>query len=537
MIELLRLVLLQALFGAYRLVALPDAPSWLFLVPLPEILLIDCLRRSPAESRAGTMLKTVLLIPLIAALLTYNAGETFYRLFYLQHFNPFADLALIPGLVRLLAPTLPLSDGVVRGLSVSLTMLVLAAVSWVLARILRYRPNVTANPPSGRRRFYRLLLPLSGLLLFLVLPAQSPLFRIWQHGARVLAPKNTATASAPADRTPPVSVPEADDSATKYAFPGIRDADIHLVVVESYGATLLERPEYREPLRTLYAELERELEAAAYIVLSGTVRSPAFGGRSWLADATLLTGTSIADQTVYDRIATEGRRARLLALTGDAGYSRLYAAPGTRTAPEAWRLAYPFDRYLLRYDFEYAGPFVSFGAMPDQYLLDYAARALRPGEKDFALYLLVSSHVPFEVIPVYREGWDFPLSGKEFETETALVRFDNKWLGGTELAKGYLAGIDYSLRSAVGLFTRRLQDLNVGIIIGDHQPRKPVSHASADYQVPFHVILPLELYSERVAANLAFWKLTPGLEARPDPAAPGMESIVLLLEKLFWPDS
>ena len=68
----------------------------------------------------------------------------------------------------------------------------------------------------------------------------------------------------------------------------------------------------------------------------------------------------------------------------------------------------------------------------------------------------MSSHVPFEVIPEYQESWSFPLHGREFETGL-LQRFDNDWLGGKELAEGYLAGIDYSLRSASGLFTRKLK--------------------------------------------------------------------------------
>jgi len=531
--DLLRLLVLQLLFGAHRLVVLPDASAWLFLLPLGEILFIHVLLDANRNTRIAAGLQSFALTLLVATLLAFNSGESFYRLFYLQHFNPWTDLALIPGLVRLLAPTLPVADGVLRWISVSLAALLLGSVSrgvvWVLQRGYRRRGSASSRrSPVGNG-----LLVLVGALLILVIPGQSPLFRITQDAYRMLRVPKTPLQAGPSDKGQLPVGPAPKQSLAASDAPGLRDADLHLIVVESYGATLLQRPEYYQPLRTLYAELERELSDAGYAVLSGTVQSPAFGGRSWLADATLLTGMQIADQLTYDRLAAGDEPARLLALAGGSGYHRVYAAPGTRTAPDDWRRAYPFDRYLLRYDFEYAGPFVSFGAMPDQYLLDYVARAaLLPDQKDFALYLLVSSHVPFEVIPVYREAWDFYRAGKEFEDEGALRRFENNWLGGTELAEGYLAGIDYSLRSSVGLFTHRLQGLNLGLIVGDHQPRKPVSHAGADYQVPFHLILPRNQRTEDLEALLADWDLVPGFEPHPDPAAPGMDRIASLLEAL-----
>ena len=159
---------------------------------------------------------------------------------------------------------------------------------------------------------------------------------------------------------------------------------------------------------------------------------------------------------------------------------------------------------------------------------------LRPDGKDFALYLLVSSHVPFELVPVYKEDWSFPLRGKEYGTDL-LRRFDNDWLGGNELAEGYLASIDYSLHSAVGLFTRKLEGLNVGLILGDHQPRKPVSHTSADFQVPIHLVIPRSLYSRTLLPMLSAWNLSSGFEPKPDSEAPGMESLLDLLSAVLIP--
>jgi hypothetical protein len=85
------------------------------------------------------------------------------------------------------------------------------------------------------------------------------------------------------------------------------------------------------------------------------------------------------------------------------------------------------------------------------------------------------------------------------------------------------------------LFTRKLKGLNIGLILGDHQPRKPVSHPSADFQVPFHLVIPRSLYSVTLMSFLSDWKLKQGFEPVPDPGSPGMESLLDLLDTVLVP--
>ncbi len=63
-----------------------------------------------------------------------------------------------------------------------------------------------------------------------------------------------------------------------YSFPGIRDSDIHMAVIESYGAVLVQRSEYRDHIMGIYNKLSSVLEEAGMEVRSGYVNSPAFGG-------------------------------------------------------------------------------------------------------------------------------------------------------------------------------------------------------------------------------------------------------------------
>ncbi|MBN1687015.1 MAG: hypothetical protein JW852_10190, partial [Spirochaetales bacterium] len=262
------------------------------------------------------------------------------------------------------------------------------------------------------------------------------------------------------------------------------------------------------------------------------VRSPAFGGRSWLADATLLTGEQIDDQNDFENRMLREDPARLPVLMGNAGYHRIYAAPGTSKTQEGWLRTYPFDNYLLRYDFDYEGPFISFGAMPDQYIFDRVQRDhLLEDRKEFVLYLLVSSHVPFETIPEYKPDWDFSLNGREYESGY-LEHFDNDWLSGNELAEGYIAGISYTLTAAVHYLTERLSQVELMLIIGDHQPRKPVSVPGSGYPVPFHLIVP-DSFQPAIPPS---WSLSNTLMPPDSPQdeneLPAMSAIPILIESI-----
>ena len=509
----------QLLFAGFRLSGLPGLPGWHFFLPLGELLSAAGLvaagpaaaepPTTPGKHRATQRAIRWITAPVLAALLTYNVGELFYRYFYMSRFRPASDLLLIPGLTRMLLPSVPVPDALLGVLSV-LFSVGLALVAGYLLVIILQRTVVAAGWIATPAVSAGLVI--AGVIMMAILPQQSPAVVVASQVFDGMAADRTGSSTNRPSDSPAASRPATPSAA-------IDEPDIHLLVIESYGSTLLEVDEYREALLLIYDELEDELATGGYAVYSTLLRSPAFGGRSWLADATLLTGIYIRDQKAYDDIVKAREPALLLRELASRDYFRIYAAPGTREAPEEWRQAYPFDRYLLRYDFGYEGPFLSLGAMSDQYLLHVVAEQhLSPERPDFVLALLVSSHVPFEVIPVYREEWSFPGRGKEYEAGD-LQFFDNDWLSGNELAEGYLAGIDYSLRTAVGYTTDRIGEPGIIVVVGDHQPRKPVSHSVAGYAVPLHVFIPAAYRGEVIDAILSGRGFVPGF--RPAMPVPG----------------
>ena len=76
------------------------------------------------------------------------------------------------------------------------------------------------------------------------------------------------------------------------------DTDLFLFIVESYGYTVLANPVHFNLIDREYAQMETDFAAAGFHVYSHFLDSPAYGGNSWLADATLTTGVRISDQEI-----------------------------------------------------------------------------------------------------------------------------------------------------------------------------------------------------------------------------------------------
>ena len=119
------------------------------------------------------------------------------------------------------------------------------------------------------------------------------------------------------------------------------------------------------------------LRAAGFAARSGWLTSPTFGGGSWLAHSTLLSGLWIDNQQRYRTVVASDR----LTLTGAfaaAGWRTVGGQPGvTRAWPEG--AFYTTTRSTTRGPSGYRGPPFSWAPVPDQYTLPpFSARSSRP---------------------------------------------------------------------------------------------------------------------------------------------------------------
>jgi len=509
-------VLLNLLVGVYRWA--PDPGLLTLFAPTLEtaVVLMILVGTTMMNSRRARWIHWPLAIVLMALVL-FGIGEGFYQTIFRKGFVPWTDLSFLPALLNMVLHTSAFNQPLLVALPVAGLAAVATTALYGLIRWIDSTVRSVSWPTSSVIASVFLGLAIPALLLGLRTP-------LLLRAARQIKPPADELAITATTGAAGQSVPSQPDE--EYYFARLRDRDIHLFIVESYGHTLLTNDSHRPLIQPVYEELQATLREAGYWVYSGFLTSPAFGGRSWLADSTILTGIFIDSQHKYDEIV-ESKSRNLTHILGDAGYHRVLAAPGTYEADATWRAFYEFDEYLFRYDFGYAGPFISFGAMPDQYLIYRTHKLIADSERPlFANYVLVSSHVPFDQLPQYVDDWDALEDGSIFN-ELELRKFDNNWLSGGEYPEGYVASIGYTLTAITKFVTEVVADGSLFIIIGDHQPRIPISEADSTFSVPIHVIA----RDQALVADFSHFGLTPGFRPAQEPPHAGMDSFLgMLLE-------
>ena len=291
--------------------------------------------------------------------------------------------------------------------------------------------------------------------------------------------------------------------------------DVVLLFVESYGRISLDDPRYGPTVHAALADFERAAGKAGFLSRSAWLTSSIFGGQSWLAHSTLLSGLRIDHQRRYELLLVSGRQT----LVGDfarAGWRTLGIMPAmTRAWPEGG--FYRFDRIYQASDFGYRGEPFNWVTMPDQFSLAALRRLeLVRGDRPpvMATMALISSHAPWTPIPPLLD-WSELGDGSVF---TPYVLAGDPpplvWSDPDRVRAQYLKSIDYVLRTLQSYVSTYGDDRTVFIIVGDHQPARIVSGEAASLDVPIHILA----RSPEVMAAIADWGWSEGMT--PDTASP-----------------
>jgi len=143
----------------------------------------------------------------------------------------------------------------------------------------------------------------------------------------------------------------------------VRDADVFLIFIESYGAIAFERPDIAARLDAPRAELDAAIRATGRGVASTFVDSPTFGGSSWLAHVSLMSGVEVRDPETNARLLTE-RRDTMVTGFKRRGFRTVALMPGLRQRwPEGG--FYAFDDIYGAARLDYGGPEFGWFAIPD----------------------------------------------------------------------------------------------------------------------------------------------------------------------------
>ena len=441
------------------------------------VLLAIALRaRWPARSRA--VVAGLSVIWTVLAIGRY--AEVTAPALYGRDINLYWDLQFIPDVVSMITRVAPLWLDVlcVAGVAIVLTLIYrLFRLGW--RRVLK-----AVEQPRERL----VLAAAAGLVLVLFLPMR----------ARTMFPEDSAFPSpvtftyarqirmatlAAAAELPPSPPMDADMSRVK-------GADVFLVFLESYGAITYDRPEIAKGLEAARRDLGDAIHETHRQAVSAFVESPTFGGSSWLAHISLLSGIEVNDPETNAKLMTQ-KRDTLVRAFSRRGYRTVGLMPGMRLNwPEG--AFYGFDD-IYGYDkLGYRGPEFGWFAIPDQFSLDRldALETNRPGRQPlFVVFPTISTHFPFTPTPPYQPDWhrmagDTPFDGPDIVRAYAREK-EMDWI---DFAPGYIEAMSYDLACIAGYLRTRADRDFVMIMLGDHQPPAVLSGAHAPWEVPVHIV-------------------------------------------------
>jgi hypothetical protein len=308
----------------------------------------------------------------------------------------------------------------------------------------------------------------------------------------------------------------------------VSGADVYLLFVEAYGAISYERPEFVARLAADRAALDAAIRETGREVVSAFVVSPTFGGSSWLAHITLLSGVEVRSHDANALLMRE-RRDTLVTDFKRHGYRTVAIMPGLwQEWPEGQ--FYGFDRIYGGQQLAYRGPEFGWWDMTDQFALarmDALEVSRQPRPPLFLFMPTISTHIPFTPTPPYQPDWRRVLTDEpydEADVDKAYLQQPD-W---TDLGPAYAEALSYMYQSLSGYLRLQAGRDAVFVVIGDHQPAAAVSGEGAPWNVPVHVIASRPAVLERFLAHGFRTGITPA-----EPALGPMHGLTPVLLDAF----
>ena len=423
---------------------------------------------------------------------------------YGRDINLYWDIRYMPDVAAMITTTVPLWATSAAVVALAIVVAALYAIfRWALGRV------VAAMDDRGVRAGAAV----ASLAIVLLFVAQQASERV--PSAPEFATPVTATyarqirlvaGAMSASRTlPPSPAMDGDLALT-------RGADVFLIFVEAYGAVAYERPDIAPRLVAQRAELDAAIRDTGRRAVSAFVDSPTFGGSSWLAHISLMSGVEVRDPETNARLMTE-RRETVVTDFARRGYRTVALMPGLRQRwPEG--TFYGFDEIYGAARLDYRGPEFGWFAIPDQFTLakfDTLEVDRDPRPNLFVFYPTISTHFPFSPTPPYQPAWDRIFDAHPWDGPTVVRAYAQQpdW---THFAPGYVDAVSYTYATLAGYLRKHAGRDMVFVILGDHQPAAAVSGEGASWSVPVHVVASRPAIIERLMARGFHPGLTP---ARP----------------------
>jgi len=266
--------------------------------------------------------------------------------------------------------------------------------------------------------------------------------------------------------------------------------DVLLMFLESYGAVTYDMPAIARIVAPARDELAHAAAATGRHIVSAYASSPTFGGNSWLAHASFMSGVEVRDAGDYMLLMTQERDTWPKRFKA-AGYRTMAVMPGMRNSwPEGG--FYGFDAIHDESALEYQGPDFGWWRIPDQFSLARVAdlEARNDSHEPLLTFLpTITTHVPFLPVPPYQADWRRVLEPQPYpaeDVEASLAAVPD-W---EALGEPYADGFVYTFTYLAGYLRGRPAAGETLVLLGDHQPAASVAGVGARWDVPVHIVTP-----------------------------------------------
>lgn len=319
----------------------------------------------------------------------------------------------------------------------------------------------------------------------------TPVTWTYAQQARLLAREMTAT------RDQRLAASPSFDSS----LAAVRGADVFVLFLESYGAVSYDRPQFAAALAPPRARFDTAIRETRRRVVSAFVESPTFGGGSWLAHISLLSGIEVRDEDT-SAILMAQRRATMVTAFAHRGYRTVAIMPGLQQSwPEG--AFYGFDQIVDKGRVDYRGPPFGWWSIPDQFAmahLDAQELNKAPRAPLFVFFPTTNTHTPFAPTPPYQPDWPRVLTSAPYDPAPLEQAWEEvpDWLN---LGPSYVRALSTAYEWLGGYLRLRSDRDFVMVLIGDHQPPAAVSGPGASWEVPVHVIATRHDVLDRLTAS------------------------------------
>jgi hypothetical protein len=338
----------------------------------------------------------------------------------------------------------------------------------------------------------------------------------WQQAQFVL----TAWSAESNRNLPPAELPPTD-------LARLAGDDVLLLFLESYGAVTYDEPQIARAVAPSRDELAHAAQETRRHVVSAFASSPTFGGGSWLAHASFMSGIEVRDPGDYMFLLTQQRDTWPKRFRAH-GYRSVAVMPGMKSAwPEG--AFYGFDAIYDELALGYEGPDFGWWRIPDQYSLVRVAeleRANGPHEPTLAFFPTINTHIPFLPVPPYQADWRRVLEPEPYPAEdvdaSRAVSPDWEALGGP-----YADSFVYTFTYLAGYLRQRPDAGETIVMIGDHQPAASVAGVGARWDVPIHIVTHRADIAEALVAAGFVEGVALAPEQRPIATLPELSALLL----------